>query len=70
MQLIPKYWTLTVAYGCVTFMGGLKTSQSFVGRPLEKKNAEQNMQASRSLVQRNHVTAWAAAMFQVVRLPG
>lgn len=38
MQLIPKYWTLTVAYGCVTFMAGLKTSQSFVGRPLEKKS--------------------------------
>lgn len=38
MQLIPKYWTLTVAYGCVTFMAGLKTSQSFVGRPLGKKS--------------------------------
>lgn len=37
MQLIPKYWTLTVAYGCVTFMAGLKTSQSFVGRPLGEK---------------------------------
>lgn len=40
MQLIPKYWTLTVAYGCVTFMAGLKTSQSFVGCPLEKSRAK------------------------------
>lgn len=40
MQLILKYWTLTVAYGCMTFMAGLKTSQSFVGCPLEKSRAK------------------------------
>lgn len=23
-QLFPKYWTLTVAYGCVTFIAGFE----------------------------------------------
>ena len=55
-QLFPKYWTLTVAYGCVTFIAGFENIPA-VRRPSSRRKAQQNMQASLSLVEWCHVTA-------------